>query len=213
MADHIDRTFANNYDVSVACIYCNYKDKLSQTPVNLLANIWMQIRKSGPLPSDVEDLYSSCVSRGSSTRPRLDNVCKILKTEVNRHDHVFVVIDALDECEPAYRLRLLTELRVLQPKLKLMVTSRYFDAFGADMRIDTDIEVIASEDDIKRYIQERTSSTSRLARWISSDSSLQGTVENKVVEAAQKMYAIHCLCTASSRLRANCRCTEQVSHG
>ena len=100
---------------------------------------------------------------------------------------MYVVIDALDECEPAYRLQLLTELKALQPKLKLMVTSRYFDAFGADMGIDTDVEIVASDSDIKRYVQERIAKTSRLGRWIAADSSLQATIEAKVIEATQSM--------------------------
>ena len=133
----------------VASIYCNYKDKMTQTPVNLLANIWSQIRQKDSLDPEVEALYD----RHSNARPRLDDICKILRAEVNRHTKVFVIIDALDECEPAYRLRLLTELRALQPKLKLMVTSRFFDAIGADMGVDTDIEILASDTDIKRYIQ------------------------------------------------------------
>ena len=78
-------------------------------------------------------------------------------------------------------------MKALQPKLKLMVTSRYFDAFGADMGVDTDVEILASDNDIKRYVQERVSTTPRLGRWIATDSSLQATIETKVKEAAQNM--------------------------
>ena len=187
MTDHIEKTLVHDQSVAVACIYCNYKDKLVQTPANLLANIWMQIRQNGGLSPEVEELYASSVRKGSSTRPRLDDIIKVLKAEVDRHANVYVVIDALDECEPAYRLRLLTELKILQPKLKLMVTSRYFDAFGADMGINTDVEILASDNDIKRYVQERVSATPRLGRWIAADSSLQAIIETKVIEAAQNM--------------------------
>ena len=75
-------------------------------------------------------------------------------------------------------------MKALQPKLKLMVTSRYFDAFGADMGIDSDVEILASDDDIKRFVQEKVSTTPRLGRWIAADSSLQPTIETKVIEAA-----------------------------
>ena len=68
---------------------------MAQTPANLLANIWMQIRQKGGLSPDVEELYASSVTKGSSARPRLDDIIKILKTEVDRHLNVFVVIDAL----------------------------------------------------------------------------------------------------------------------
>ena len=187
MTEHIEQNLIHDQSIAVACIYCNYKDKMALTPVNLLANIWMQIRQKGGLSPDVEELYASSVTKGSSTRPKLDDVIKVLKAEVEKHANVYVVIDALDGCEPAYRLRLLTELKALQPKLKLMVTSRYFDAFGADMGIDTDIEILASDSDIKRYVQERVYITPRLGRWIAADSSLLAMIKAKVVEAAQSM--------------------------
>ena len=187
MTDHIEQEFRQDESTAVACVYCNYKDKFVQTPANLLANICVQIRRKGTISPEMEELHVSAVSKGSSTRPRLDDIIRILKAEVDQYAKVYVVVDALDECEPAYRLRLLTELKALQPKLKLMVTSRYFDAFGADMGIDTDIEILASDDDIKRFVQERVSTTPRLGRWIAADSSLQATIETKVIEAAQNM--------------------------
>ena len=187
MTEHIEQSFIHDQSAAVACVYCNYKDKLVQTPANLLANIWMQIRRKGRLSPEMEELYASAATEGLSTRPRLDGICKILKAEVERYAKVYIIIDALDECEPAYRIRLLTELKALQPKVKLMVTSRFFDAFGADTGIDTDVEIHASDDDIKRFVQERVSTTHRLGRWIAADSSLQAMIETKVIEAAQNM--------------------------
>ena len=187
MTEHIEQTFIRDQSAAVACVYCDYKDKLVQTPANLLANVWMQIRGKGRLAPTMKELYASAVATGSLTRPGLDDIIKILKDEVDRYAKVYVVIDALDECEPAYRIRLLTELKALQPKLKLMITSRFFDAFGADMGIDTDVEILASDDDIKRFVRERVSNTPRLRRWTAADSSLQATIEIKVIEAAQNM--------------------------
>lgn len=187
MTEHIEQTCIQDQSAAVACVYCNYKDKLVQTPANLLANIWMQIHRKGRLAPEMEELYASAVTKGTSTRPRLDDISKILKAEVDRYAKVYVVIDALDECKPAYRIRLLTELKALQPKVKLMVTTRFFDAFGADMGIETDVEIRASDDDIKRFVQERVSTTPRLARWIAADPPLQKMIETKVIEAAQDM--------------------------
>ena len=135
------------------------------------------------MDEEIEDLYY----KQSSSRPRLDFVSKILREEVERHSRVYVIIDTLDECEAAYRLRLLTELKIMQPTLKLMVTSRFFDAFGADMGVDTDIEILASDEDIKTYVQLTAQATPRLMRWISADRSLLEVIETKVIEAAQRV--------------------------
>lgn len=56
------------------------------------------------------------------------------------------------------------------------------------MHIDTDIEIVASDRDIKRYIEKSIQETPRLTRWIMSDVSLQTMIERKVTEDAQKMY-------------------------
>lgn len=182
MAESLQATFAHDKSITVASIYCNYKDRTAQTPVNLLANIWSQLQE-GSLDPEVESLHD----RQSNARPRLDDVCKILRAEVNKFSKVFVIVDALDECEPAYRLRLLTELRALSPKLKLLVTSRFFDSSGADISAEADIEILASDADLARYIQERAQETPRLARWIASNVSLLPRLIENVTNAAQQM--------------------------
>lgn len=48
-----------------------------------------------------------------------------------------------------------------------MVTSRYFDAFGADMRIDTEVQIVANDEDATNYIRISIQETLRLSRWLS----------------------------------------------
>ena len=153
---------------------------MAQTPVNLLANIWSQIKQQGSLDPEVEALYDL----QSSARPRLEDVCKILMAEVNKHTKIFVIIDALDECEAVYRQRLLTELSAYQSKLKLMVTFRFRDA---DLGSDIDIEIFASDADIHKYVQERVQTAPRLRRWTASETSLLSTIVERVTEAARGM--------------------------
>ena len=81
----------------------------------------------------------------------------------------------------------MTELRALQPKLKLMITSRFFDSLGTDMGVDADIEVLASDSDIEKFVQETVKATPRLQRWISTEASLLFMIIEKVTEAAQQM--------------------------
>ena len=68
-----------------------------------------------------------------------------------------------------------------------MITSRFFDSLGADMGVDADIEVLASNSDIERFVQETVKATPRLQRWISAESSLLSVIIEKVTEAAQQM--------------------------
>jgi len=71
-----------------------------------------------------------------------------------------------------------------------MVTSRYFDAFEADMRRLT--LKLSRDDYVKKYIQLSIQETPRLYHWVASDIPLQALIERKVTSAAQKMSAKPC---------------------
>lgn len=71
-----------------------------------------------------------------------------------------------------------------------MVTSRYFDAFEADMRKLT--LKLSRDDYVKKYIQLSIQETPRLCHWVASDIALQALIERKVTSAAQKMSAKPC---------------------
>ncbi len=71
-----------------------------------------------------------------------------------------------------------------------MVTSRYFDAFEADMRKLT--LKLSRDDYVKKYIQLSIQETPRLNHWVASDIALQALIERKVTSAAQKMSAKPC---------------------
>ena len=55
------------------------------------------------------------------------------------------------------------------------------------MGVDADIEILASDSDIERFVQETVKATPRLQRWISTEASLLSMIIEKVTEAAQQM--------------------------
>ena len=77
-SETLQKSYVNDSSVAVASIYCNYKDKMAQTPTTLLGSIWSQIRREGALDPEVEALYD----RQPNSSPRLEAVCKILRAEV-----------------------------------------------------------------------------------------------------------------------------------
>ena len=184
--DNLRERLRNDIGVGVACIYCDYKEKDVQTLTNLVAGLWAQlVRKSGSLTTEVRDLYSTHVRQ--NTAPTLDEVQKILQSEIARHSKIFVVIDALDEYPEGDRSTLLKKLRELRPTINLMVTSRYLDAIANDFEGSPQLEISANVEDVRAYIVGRISGEKRLSRFVSKDAALGENIVNTVAGKAKKM--------------------------
>lgn len=186
--NRLHEKFKNETDVGIACIYCNYKERDSLTPVNLIASVWSQIvQQHEPLSNDVQGLYKA--HRRHNTRPPLSEVSKILKSETSRYSKVFVIVDALDECpeENGSRESLLRELRALQPIANLMVTSRFIDTIARQFNGTIQLEISANVDDIRAYARGRISREHKLSRNVCKDAVLGDDVVKTVAGKSQKM--------------------------
>jgi hypothetical protein len=189
VVDQLREQFKDKVGVAIACMYCNYKDKDVQTLANLIGSLWTQlIRDRASISTDAEDLYKSHIDRG--TRPTLDEVFEVLKSEISRYSKVFVVVDALDElpAEDQLQANLLIRLQALQPVVNLMVTSRFVDNIERKFRGMPKLEISASPKDLQTYAVNRISHSDRLSRHVSKDTALREEIIKTVVGNAQKMY-------------------------
>lgn len=50
------------------------------------------------------------------------------------YSSVLCVVDALDECNETLRWDLIKKLEQLQPKLRLLITSRYFESIAEELK-------------------------------------------------------------------------------
>jgi hypothetical protein len=185
--ENLRERLKNDIGVGIACIYCNYKEKDAQTLTNLVAGLWAQLaRNSGSLSTEARDLYSTHVRQNSP--PTLDEVSKMLQSEIARYSKIFVVIDALDEYPEGDRSTLLNKLRELRPRINLMVTSRYLDAIANDFEGSPQLEISANVEDVRAYIVGRISGEKMLSRFVSKDAALGENIVNIVAGKAKKMY-------------------------
>lgn len=145
----------------------------------------MQSRVS--LPVDVHDLYSSHIAQGS--RPTRGEISKCLQSEIKIFSRIFIIVDALDECPEDKRSRaiLLNELRALQPKANLMVTSRFLDNIACEFAGITRIEISASIEDLQTYTKGRIFREDRLLEHIQRDPALEEEITKTVVRNARQM--------------------------
>src|ERR1700733_6041120 len=97
VVDHLERLFADNDQVVVVCIYCNYKEQSEQRVENLAASLLKQtFRMSGENFANLKALHNR--RRKSGTRPTLDELSRLLTSEVQTYSKVFIIVDALAEC-------------------------------------------------------------------------------------------------------------------
>jgi len=175
--------------VGVAYVYCNYKAQQEQDSTSLLAAILKQLVQARPsLVELVEQLLQQHVNRG--TKPSSDEMFEALRSVLAIYSTVHVVIDALDECRDhdGTRRQFLSNLRNLQAEtnLNLMATSRFIPDIVDEFSRAIMIKVRASDEDVKQFV---AGQIYRLPHCIRRDSTLQELVQNKIVEAADGMYA------------------------
>ncbi|KAJ4246841.1 hypothetical protein NW762_013393 [Fusarium torreyae] len=93
--DQLQKEFRDDIDVAIAFIYCDFKQRHEQSVEHLLASLLKQLasRRRGSLSSLCE-----CHKR-NMTRPSFEEMLKTLHDVAASYKKVFVMIDALDECQ------------------------------------------------------------------------------------------------------------------
>jgi hypothetical protein len=126
-------------------------------------------------------------------RPSLDTLTAVMKTEFATYTHVFIIIDALDECFPEHvQVDLLETIQSLTitPHAKLLVTSRHIPSIKGAIHADIMLEVTAMETDVRLHAKARIYNNNTLKRLITKPPSMEEKVISTVVEKAQGMYVV-----------------------
>ena len=146
-------------EVGIAYVYCSYNEQASQRPKDLIASIWRQLNRA-PFSSAVRDLYTKHWVQ--KTTPSSQDILNTLRVTTSQLSRTFIVIDGLDECseENASRAALLSDISSLLPNVSVMITSRTFA--NVIFPRATYLDVRASDEDVRKYINARISQEPRL---------------------------------------------------
>ena len=161
-------TLSETWDdtVGIAYVYCNFRRQNDQNAIDLLASLLKQLARSRPsLPDAVRSLYDRHGSKQS--RPSLDEISRALQSVAALYSRVFIVVDALDECQTASRRHFLPAIFELQDKCEanIFATSRSIPEIVDKFKGHLTLEIRASGDDIKRYLDGNMSSLSAFDDW------------------------------------------------
>jgi hypothetical protein len=139
-------------------VYCDYKDQARQTTSELIATLSKQLAaRKTELPRQLVDLYEQ--SNMQDKRPDLRQLTSLLLSLCTTFTQTFVLVDALDECNATNERRLfLSVLKALhEASVKIFITSRPSpEDIKTQLYEVPQVEIVATESDIKRYIKEKT---------------------------------------------------------
>jgi hypothetical protein len=153
---------------------------------DLLASILKQL--ASPMPESVTKLYEQ--HRNRYTRLSLKELLRALKYVVAAYTTVFVVIDALDECQTKDDCRnvFLSQIFDLQKNstVKLFATARPIPEI-TERFVGDHLNIRAQESDLHRYLEGRISQAgSDLLQ------SYKEEIRNRITEVADGMFVHPC---------------------
>jgi hypothetical protein len=180
--------FRHDTTIGIAYIYCNFKRKHEQTLEDLFLNLLKQLAQSQfSLPNNVKILYEDYKQK--RTRPLFDELSTALQSVAAIYSQVFIIVDALDECQTSdgCRARFLSEMFSLQAKCRvnLFATSRFIPEVTRKFRGSISLEIRASKEDIGRYLEAHMRHLSSFDEW---NRQLQDEIKAGISDAVDGMY-------------------------
>ncbi|KAK0184064.1 hypothetical protein F5146DRAFT_939012 [Armillaria mellea] len=178
----------------VLSIFCDYQSATIQTIPNLLCCLLKQLVQDNSLSHQITLLYKQYCLKG--IWPSLDVLIKTLSQELASFDHVYIVLDALDEFTSGKseeqmdkQEELIKTIKLLGNNIHLLVTSRDIVTIRSLFKADIRLDIQAANDDIHLYIISKLSG-GHLARFIKRQDELQQEILNGVTEKANGMFLL-----------------------
>jgi hypothetical protein len=182
---------SDDTDMVTAYFYFDFNDTQKQDPELMVCSLLRQLLQRLSMVHRSIDAFFSACENGS--RPPLHTLLEVTQQALQEFSHVYIVIDALDEC--TQRLELLGILETIAgwrlQNLHLLMTSR------KERDIETSVEGYVGDaiclqsdivdTDIQRYIQQRLSDDKSLTKW-SKDTEIRREIEAALMRGARGMY-------------------------
>ncbi len=170
----------------IAFFYCNYKKHHEQKLGDLVAILLKQLcAQCRDIPRQVAALFHHHKRNGS--RPAVSELAEALCSAVSGFDRVFIVVDALDECESSYWTAVIAQLRGLRVQgndVRLFVTARHETALELEFSLDPQLEIRAHPDDLRVYL---LAHMPHLSDHVKRNASLREMITLEVISAADGM--------------------------
>ncbi|KAF7352014.1 ANK-REP-REGION domain-containing protein [Mycena venus] len=184
VVEHLSATFQNQ-NIGVACIYLAHKEAEDQTPTKLLTGLWRQLVLGKDVGSLAKQLYWQ--HKEKRTTLTLDQAFSVLYTAITGFSKVYMVIDAVDEYPEVQRQVLFKYLGMLGSTVNLMITSRPHITLHSSLPNPTTLEIRASEDDIRKYVDDQIQISWRLTKHIQTQPDLREEIHSAITHTVDGM--------------------------
>jgi hypothetical protein len=187
IVEHLTTRFCNDKSVGIAYLYCNFRRQHEQKPEDLIASLLKQLlQKLSSISDSVKILYNK--HKNNQTRPSLDEMLKTLESVIATFSRVYIIVDALDECQlfGGYRPRFLSNILSLQTRTgaRLFATSRPIPDIEKPFKNCLSLEILASDEDIQTYLNGHMS---QLPTFVLNKPKLQEEIVTEIVKAVKGM--------------------------
>ena len=198
VVDNLIAMFGRDPTIGLAYIYCNFKRKDEQKLNDLLASLLKQLAQGLPsLPASVEELYER--HKREKSRPSLYEIAKCIQSVVALFSKVFILVDALDECQSSddCRASFLEEIFNLQEKciVNVFATSRFIPEVTREFEDSDWLEIRATEQDVRMYLNGHLKPRKA---FLKKNIELQNEIKEKIATATMGMLV------DTSTLRRTC---------
>jgi Cdc6-like AAA superfamily ATPase len=193
---------AKDHNIGAAYFFCEFGRQHEQTVDAVMLSLLKQLVESRTDPSgSILALYER-FGHGSK-RPLQEDVLDALRSEIASYTKVFILVDALDEC--LVTSELVSELFRLQEhaNINLIATSRPIPEIQNLFRGKEWIEIHASDEDVRTYLDAQMRNTPKFAKF---EQPLQAEVKTKIVQSVQGMYvsALPIFCKRTNLYAGSC---------
>jgi len=182
---------AKGQNVAIACLYLDFAAQQDQSSTNMVGALLKQLVAGlGEVPKEVAEAYEEQKNFIGGRGPQHTDLVKMLQTASSKK-RTFICIDALDECVPEHRVKLLNSLNTIlrkSPGTRIFVTARPHIGPEIRRRLSgrmTSLSISTRRGDIIRYLH------SRLEEDIipdAMDGSLEADILKKIPEDISEMY-------------------------
>ncbi|KAH8623087.1 hypothetical protein IG631_22244 [Alternaria alternata] len=194
IVDHVLKYCHGDTRNAIAYFYFDFNDAQKQDPELMLRSLIRQLlQRSDIIPEDVEELFAFC--KDGLQQPTVHALLEVAPQIIRQFTHVYIVLDALDEC--TRRQELMDMLETLAgwqlDNVHLLMTGR--KERDIEMSLETymnnDDAVCLQRDvvdrDILRYVQQRLRDEKNLAKW-SRDPVVRQQIETALKNGAHGMF-------------------------
>ncbi|KAI8665872.1 NACHT domain-containing protein [Fusarium keratoplasticum] len=188
--NHLMEKLREDPGSGLAYIYCDFRRRNEQTVEHFASSLLKQLAEKQPtLPDAVRQLHKR--HKKSRTEPSLKELVESLRSVAQLFDHVFVVVDALDECQESNHClpRFLSELFDLQKQLGVNVfaTARPLGHIKSNFERAISIEIRAHSGDVRKYVSGRLG---ELPMIVQRNTKLQEDITDNISRVVDGMFLL-----------------------